>query len=840
MSENQLNIDGLRAEFEYYLDSLPTRVKLRGQILYEENKVGGVVFYPKEHLFRTKVTGTYPYEVVLKLGSNNRTIINGTCNCPYGETCKHQIALIYSLINGGNLRFSEDSDMVTSDKKSKRLKLEFDGKTESHIVKADSLTEILSGIYDLKPRNLKKVDPYYTKYRHFLVDDHKLESTLWLENWRTRKPDLKGKIDISFKENQIKVHCGECNFDEATLCSCSYNIMQESIRLAIHLGLDNLNYTQQIEEVAEEYGVPSKTASTLFDIELTSDSKFVHPKASNVIYPDNLNVFKQLLETAENATDNKVLEVLESQMDFGEAFVWSSISGLRSRPPIFLLAGKLNSTRDKFVSSILNVEMPKYLSTSEVETFKYLASKLNFGYQPDGNNIENLKEVKGSTEIIQEALPSLKRSINYFYKPVNSTFGYGEEIRKRDIVVFNFAEELLSIRLTALKKDGLFVLQSEFYLGEVKIKIPSLEKINYYFIIIDNIAYLFEHAGLYDLILAMAGESEIKFLPSSQREFFDILLNLERQFEIVRDDSLQSVRKNLKNLNRLVSLKEVGDHIVFTPLFQNESGNFNALKPKPIFEGIDIVLPDIQDIEHFKAFILAQHPTFESYDGAESFVYLHRNGYIKNEWYLDFFEQCREHNVEILGRDEFERIKFSEFKAQITAEVSSDIDWFDLNINLVFGTEKVDRKKWLKAIKEGKSYIELKDGTLGVIPDEWFVKISKMVTLADLSQSGLRINKLRYNVIDELFDDIKDRQVLEDIREKRQLLENFDTSKKHKLPESINATLRPYQLDGYQWLRFLEECHFGGILADDMGLGKTLQIITLLAYAKKKLEKRVR
>ena len=49
------------------------------------------------------------------------------------------------------------------------------------------------------------------------------------------------------------------------------------------------------------------------------------------------------------------------------------------------------------------------------------------------------------------------------------------------------------------------------------------------------------------------------------------------------------------------------------------------------------------------------------------------------------------------------------------------------------------------------------------------------------------------------------------------------------VPLILNATLRPYQKEGYDWLCFLYEHRFGACLADDMGLGKTIQAITLLA-----------
>ena len=45
------------------------------------------------------------------------------------------------------------------------------------------------------------------------------------------------------------------------------------------------------------------------------------------------------------------------------------------------------------------------------------------------------------------------------------------------------------------------------------------------------------------------------------------------------------------------------------------------------------------------------------------------------------------------------------------------------------------------------------------------------------------------------------------------------------VPDGLQATLRPYQLQGLSWLQFLRSNALGGVLADDMGLGKTLQTL---------------
>ena len=46
--------------------------------------------------------------------------------------------------------------------------------------------------------------------------------------------------------------------------------------------------------------------------------------------------------------------------------------------------------------------------------------------------------------------------------------------------------------------------------------------------------------------------------------------------------------------------------------------------------------------------------------------------------------------------------------------------------------------------------------------------------------------------------------------------------------KGLQATLRPYQVDGVRWLWFITRLGLGGCLADDMGLGKTIQVIDLI------------
>ena len=49
-----------------------------------------------------------------------------------------------------------------------------------------------------------------------------------------------------------------------------------------------------------------------------------------------------------------------------------------------------------------------------------------------------------------------------------------------------------------------------------------------------------------------------------------------------------------------------------------------------------------------------------------------------------------------------------------------------------------------------------------------------------------------------------------------------------EISDALQGTLRPYQHEGLNWLRFLTKLGLGACLADDMGLGKTIQVLALL------------
>jgi superfamily II DNA or RNA helicase len=81
------------------------------------------------------------------------------------------------------------------------------------------------------------------------------------------------------------------------------------------------------------------------------------------------------------------------------------------------------------------------------------------------------------------------------------------------------------------------------------------------------------------------------------------------------------------------------------------------------------------------------------------------------------------------------------------------------------------------------------------------------------------------------FADTPEAQVL------RERVRDFKGVPSAELPKLLQAELRPYQKDGFDFLAHLVQVRLGGILADDMGLGKTLQTLTWLAWLKEQHKK---
>jgi non-specific serine/threonine protein kinase len=155
-----------------------------------------------------------------------------------------------------------------------------------------------------------------------------------------------------------------------------------------------------------------------------------------------------------------------------------------------------------------------------------------------------------------------------------------------------------------------------------------------------------------------------------------------------------------------------------------------------------------------------------------------------------------------------------------------------MQMEITFGNQIVSLNDIKKALVKKQNYVQLADGTIGMLPEEWLEKYASLFKFGQVKNDTVQVSKLHFSLIDDLYEHIDNEKVQQEIREKKMKLLAFKEIKDVQLPKNSSAQLRDYQLEGVKWLKFLEEFNWGGCLADDMGLGKTLQVLTFLQMRK--------
>ena len=171
-----------------------------------------------------------------------------------------------------------------------------------------------------------------------------------------------------------------------------------------------------------------------------------------------------------------------------------------------------------------------------------------------------------------------------------------------------------------------------------------------------------------------------------------------------------------------------------------------------------------------------------------------------------------------------------------TAAVTDQTDWFDLGVTISVEGRKIPFVDVFRALAADQSYMLLSDGAYFSLEKPELQALRKLIeearALQDTPGDRLRISRFQVGLWDELAAlGVVTRQAKAWQRQVAEL-RSVDAVASTDCPATIEARLRPYQLDGFRWLAFLWKFQLGGILADDMGLGKTLQTLALVCHAK--------
>lgn len=139
-----------------------------------------------------------------------------------------------------------------------------------------------------------------------------------------------------------------------------------------------------------------------------------------------------------------------------------------------------------------------------------------------------------------------------------------------------------------------------------------------------------------------------------------------------------------------------------------------------------------------------------------------------------------------------------------------------------------------QARKHEEEYVEWNNNWIKVPPQaEEFIRATGELQQELQREPAVDITKLPYVL--EIFDNFSQLEFNQPILEaKKQLVDEGILAPVP--PQGFMANLKPFQTDGFIWMKSLHYRHLGGLLADDMGLGKTIQVISFLTFLQKKGE----
>ncbi len=832
-----------------YSKSIPQSIN-KGRQLYDNAAIQAFKIYPDEEKITAIVQGdmdVYSVKIFLKKGKISGT----TCTCPYdfGGICKHTVATLYHLgyhlnmnpntvdisFSGGQNSELPPAKMHSSNDwynlgDSKNLSVQL-------VRKMFKFENIYNNELQFKTLTVNKLDVIYIVRRE--------QSLVRFEH---RSDGLFTKCDCTKAVSHLCPHQGQVLLE--ILTKYASNFLEQFM---------SENLEQKRMQLIKKFGLPEKFKFESFfslqisdrtiDYHLLPSVRGLMPVEDEKGVPSIINQFvlsKTFIETlAEVKKDAELFKIgfcIASENSYNrsnDTYKILPITGKLSKDgsrlinPIRTLydynsiSGGIDDTQEQIVRLTKHISsdaISEYLKRTKIESYSDNAPIAIYNY---------------TASIYRQLFPLLaQEEYTYF----TSDFYQQISAPKLEHVTFCEKPVMVSFRLSEdeffLKLDTI-ILFPDLIESEVEVTYiqPFMLKHGTKIAYIENeldakIIMQIQTTGSKNILITK--DKPELLIP--HLEFVTERYKIETVLQTFETEDETMIPK-LKQ----IYITESGRYIFFEPIVEYDNNKqINILRNgEPVYlkqrKFIRTRRDEVYEAQ-FKTFVKSLHPEFEK-QHHERFFYLQAEHLVKDGWFFEMFEILKSENVEVFGFANLKNFKYSPHKAKVSTSIQSGQDWFDIEVEITYGDMTVSLKDVQKAIKKGENFVRLADGSLGLLPEEWLKKLKQYLRIGHIKSDNLKISKLHFSVIDELFDEQDYLEVAKEIYEKKQKLKNFSEIKDVVLPVNLLGEMRDYQKAGFNWLNFLQEFSWGGILADDMGLGKTIQVLAFLLKQKEENKK---
>ncbi|MDQ2718176.1 MAG: SNF2 family helicase [Bacteroidota bacterium] len=823
---------------KYVYNSGTDEVIRRGKKIYSSRFVELVEHDELLHsvIFRVRDDSYTTFYKVTVQKYNDQKSLSVRCTCPYNlsDICRHEAAALMQL-----------QDLI-----------------DKNLLSADG-----PAVYNQKHTviKIKNIDLKMVRVLAGMENYTAAEEIL-----RRNKCDILNaaneKVEANLDENGNVFHIiiqknEERNFD--TSCNCedeSHPLCKHKTALFLQLlnkwgpnFFDSIrNWNKEKNKLLEGYGYS-------LDEDLTNKFEFIYKEGKPYLKVLD-NSIKRVSSSFSNVnqleTGVKNPEILNTPFAPKSKQLALVFNGNEKSFPyvsVDVVQGDYDQEKQSFLGIIEKMDLTKFINTDsfsekdknlihqarkiqQSEINKYLNRNSPFsGFWENIIHQENEQFPEETKILIAEFLhPKLKRIFEENHENLHFYLPEGKKFTTQNLTPIEISSYEPAIEFNIFPKDDEIIFEGLIRLQNETIRMSENQWRSNLLFLYDKVFYLFRKAE--ENLITEKFRNPLHIAVNNWPSLLtEMVLPISNDYKISFDPSLiKETREGHPDIS--IMLIEKGDYLMFEPVF-NYKGFSVRLSDKDI-----IIVPDYDKVlmvrrnkeaeEEFLKKLSSLHSQFIHQPQSKSLV-LKGPDVLKNNWFFLFVDAMKEMKVPVYGFEALKNFKFNTAKPSTQIHLSSGVDWFDAKVELSFGEQRIGIAEIQKALANKQSFVQLNDGTLGILPDQWIKRYGLLFKVGEGRNNQLRLSKFHLSVIDDLYEKRDETELSFELDEKYERLRNFKSIPEVSIPDELFGRLRPYQLSGFHWLNYLDSVGWGGILADDMGLGKTVQALSMLSHYNK-------
>ncbi|HEY0433014.1 MAG TPA: SNF2 helicase associated domain-containing protein, partial [Chitinophagaceae bacterium] len=782
------------------------------ELVEYDNLFGSAVFRVKDDIYSTF------YKVYIQKIKDPRSL-SVRCTCPYnlGDICRHEAASLFQL------QEMIDKNMLEADE------VEYD---QRHTVAKMKYIDLKSLRLLSSPEIFADAETYLRtgKANIEFARDETVKATV-----NVNGTDYK----VIISKNEERNFDTSCDYvdPEHPLCLPKVIVFLQLLNAHGPHYFDSIrNWDKEKNKLLEAYGYSlNDDLSGKFEFSYKDGKPFLRVLDTSIkrVAPVMPMVRETVVADPEPMMTDEKEEIIPPSHRLGVVFNFN-----KKNFPYFtidVVHGESNDAGNGFTGKSEKLDLTKYVDTAQYnESDKYALTLLRKLQEPEINKyISRNSPFSGIWENIihqeDEDLPDETKSLmsEYLLPKLHKLFSAGDST----LLAFTLPEgksfktaNLEEIRLSAeevrpqffISKNGKYSIQCHVRADGLDHDLADNESNSPLFFLYNHQMYLWKSAETIEILNKFHDNGKIE-IENSQwpQQLAQLVLPLAKEYKVEFDRSMVQEVKSGEPEVRLF-LIEKGDYLVFQPSFSYKGFETKAKdRDEIIVPQGDKVMIVHRNREAESAFISKLQNLHSNFIYQEDTHALALKGtdVLKNNWFFLFVDATNEMRIPVFGFEALKNFRFNTAKPQTKIFISSHTDWFDAKVDIVFGDQHVTVAEVKRALANKQQFVQLNDGTLGILPEEWIKKYSLLFRVGEGKTNSLKLSRYHLSVVDELYENRDEEELVIQLEEKYQRLREFDKIRDIAPPGHLQDILRPYQVAGYQWLNYLHEINWGGILA---------------------------